>query len=324
MKNDFSWIISPCAKTSFLQDYFEQNILHIKRNDLHSFDQCSSLDIVAAWLANAVDPVPYQVVLEDNTTTLAAARYMHIRALPGNVRLNYGIDIETVFRLFSEGKVNIAFKNIQGQLPMLDDLTAALTEELNCSCESQLYFTPPTGVPTYPRYETADMFILQITGSRKWKIYQGPISLPLPSQANQPFDLSQQSLIHQCITQPGDTLYIPRGFIWESFPLEQTAVFAAVKFTFPTYLRLILDILKDIGNTAGTLRETAFLNDLEDNNSLKKAANLLGEKIETQFNTTTFDNLSGKRRPPHNRPSSCDPQTLKAMLTALASLHAND
>lgn len=324
MKNDFSWIISPCPKTSFLQDYFEQKVLHLKKRDLPFFAHPSPLDIVSSWLAKAVNPVPYHVLLEDDRAELAAAKYMHIRALPGNVRLHYGIDIETVYRLFAAGAANITFKNIQGQLPLLDDLTAAISEELNGNCECQLHYTPPTGIPSYPRYETADMFVIQLAGNRKWNIHQGPITLPLPSQANLPFDRSQQPLLHECITAPGDTLYIPRGYVYQSFPKQETAIFATVKCTFPTYLRLILDILKDIGNTSGTLRETALLSNLDDNNNLDHAAGMLAEKIEERFNTPTFDNAALKRRPSHNMPASCDPQTLKEMLSSLTSHHSND
>ncbi|WP_440132734.1 JmjC domain-containing protein [Chitinophaga sancti] len=290
MIHTLSDLLSPCSDESFLQDHFEQSVLLVNRSDTNFFHGFPLFDDVSVLLEKAVSPVAYTVVLEDDKGELSPERYIQSRSLPGHLKYKYGVDIDALFRLYTEGSANVMIRGIHQQFAGIDALQRALSDAFNCTCETQLWLSAEGAVATCPVYDTAQLFFLQLAGTRRWKIYRGPVDHPLSVQANQPFRLDELSLESECTTGPGDTLYIPAGFVYTSVAVNEQSVFVKARFTPVNYLRLVLDVLKDIGLTTAAFRKTVFMSqqDSEAQEAIEQLSAVLDDRLTFEAITDAF------------------------------------
>lgn len=87
------------------------------------------------------------------------------------------------------------------------------------------YLTPPEAQAVAPHADDRDVMVLQTAGKKKWKVYRDP---PTPF----PFTLEQVGKYDECpvpdallaappllevTLEPGDILYLPRGYVHEAF-----------------------------------------------------------------------------------------------------------
>ncbi|MBW8685990.1 cupin domain-containing protein [Chitinophaga rhizophila] len=294
---NLSGILSPYSKTSFLQDYFEQSVLVVNRQDAHFFQAFPLFDDIASLIEKAVSPAAYAVVLEDSAGALAAEQYMHIRSLPGNIKFKYGVDINKVFQLYSSGAAIVVVNNLHEQFAAVDQLKYSLEAELGCTCDSHILLQAAGAVPSRAAYETTEMFILQLSGRTQWKICEGPIQQPLSSQTDIPFDADQLPVVSECTTAAGDTLYIPRGYVYTAYATDENAVLLKVKCTFIPYLRLLLDQLKDIGLSSDLLRRSGFLHPTDNTTGPAEATDMLTAQLNRQLTVEALESLYMRRRP---------------------------
>ena len=85
------------------------------------------------------------------------------------------------------------------------------------------YLTPPLSQAVPPHADDRDVLILQIYGKKHWQVYSNiPIPYPYPQEQVgkdgrkvPPYVLNGPCLI-DCILQPGDALYMPRGYVHQA------------------------------------------------------------------------------------------------------------
>jgi len=98
--------------------------------------------------------------------------------------------------------------------------TAAYCRELEARlgqpAQANAYFTPrrSQGLPVH--HDTHDVFVLQISGRKRWRVYAPVWELPLKQQR---YDVSMGEpgdTLLDVVLEPGDTLYLPRGWLHEA------------------------------------------------------------------------------------------------------------
>lgn len=317
--NTFREILFPLSTGSFFGEYFEKTPLIVKRNNPAYYQGLPSMEAVLELLVNASSLTSYNVIVEDGKGELNTDLYMQHKAQTPTIYLKQGIRTEAILQLLAEGSVNIAFKSLGGRFATLDKLERTVASELDCTCESVLYLSPSIGVASFPRYDSSDIFVLPITGTRKWSVYQGPVTLPLSTQAHVNFQLNELALVSEDIVQPGDMLYIPRGFVYEHAPQNELSAFIILRTTYMLQLRWILDMLKEIGITTNYLRKGVFPNDINDNQALHKAIYSLSVALDEKMNHHTAEKAFAVRKPRQQTVTTYDPKTLLGALEQLAA-----
>jgi ribosomal protein L16 Arg81 hydroxylase len=113
--------------------------------------------------------------------------------------------------------------------------------------------TPARSQGAKYHYDTHDVFVLQITGSKHWTMYGTPLELPLN---NQDFD----SKIHErgvpvmdFELEPGDVAYIPRGVVHEARSSETLSLHITVGILCYRWADLLLEFVAD-----SSLKDSAF------------------------------------------------------------------
>jgi hypothetical protein len=116
----------------------------------------------------------------------------------------------------------------------LDPRVGALCRQVGDDCRDQglvlgkpvrgnAYFTPPHAQGLEPHYDDHDVLVLQLHGFKQWRIHhevkwpRRPMLEALPREfvKAKPLDLT---------LNPGDVLYLPRGFVHEAAAMESSSL----------------------------------------------------------------------------------------------------
>lgn len=73
-----------------------------------------------------------------------------------------------------------------------------------------------------PHFDDVDVYILQVEGAKRWRVYSPLLGHALPRYSSRDFEDAEigQPLL-DTVLRPGDLLYLPRGTIHQAAALEE-------------------------------------------------------------------------------------------------------
>lgn len=236
------WLIHPTTEAAFFKEYWEQKPLVVRRHQRDYFSSLLSLDEVDRAITTLNLTYP-NITLKNAAKELRPADY---------TTTNGALDVAAVYQLFNEGStVVLAF--LDNVLPSLTSLCRGLERELNFPLQANTYLTPGRAQGAKLHFDTHDVFVLQIAGSKHWTMYGTPLELPLN---NQDFD----SKIHErgapameFELEPGDVAYIPRGVVHEARSSENLSLHITVGILCYRWADLLVEFVAD-----ASLKDPAF------------------------------------------------------------------
>lgn len=127
------------------------------------------------------------------------------------------LDDTALLRLFAEGH-SLVLQGLHRTHPPLLDFSQQLAADLGHPVQANAYVTPTQSTGFSAHYDVHDVFVLQIAGEKRWRLH--PPVLPHPLR-DQPWQERAEAVAdaatarpHLEVTlQPGDTLYVPRGWL---------------------------------------------------------------------------------------------------------------
>ena len=137
--------------------------------------------------------------------------------------LQHGAPMAGPFHCAYLAGASIVTNRVDLNAPRLAQLCIDLRREL-AYVFAVSYLTPPGGAQAVPAHsDDQDVFILQIAGRKSWRVWKPLVALPYPDEmagkrGGIPLrreDLAAEPLL-QVELQPGDLLYLPRGFVHEA------------------------------------------------------------------------------------------------------------
>jgi bifunctional lysine-specific demethylase and histidyl-hydroxylase NO66 len=91
-----------------------------------------------------------------------------------------------------------------------------LEQALGFPVQANAYATPAAARGFAVHHDTHDVFVLQVAGSKHWRIYAPVVELPLKSQRWSPALGDPGAPVIDVTLRAGDTLYVPRGWPHEA------------------------------------------------------------------------------------------------------------
>ncbi len=238
----FAWLISPIADALFFEEHWEKRPLVINRGQPSYFASLLSLDEVDRVITTLDRRYP-DITLKNAARPVSADEY----ASPGGV-----LDVAKVYQLFQEGST-ITLAYLDTLLPQLTLFCRGLEKEFSCPFQTNVYLTPPDAQGAKPHYDTHDVFVLQVAGSKKWTIFGSPVELPLPAQDFDParHELGAPTLEFEL--QPGDVAYVPRGVAHEAKSTNTISLHITTGVLRYTWADLLLECI-----AGASLRDASF------------------------------------------------------------------
>jgi hypothetical protein len=234
--------LSPRTKADFLNQYWEQKPLVVQRHRADYFSSLLSLEDVdrAITTFNLTHP---HITLKNAQKDVRPADY---------TSTNGALDVPAVYQLFSEGST-IVLAFLDNLLPALTSMCRGLERELSFPLQANAYLTPARAQGAKYHYDTHDVFVLQITGSKHWTMYGTPVELPLPGQDFDPKSHERGAPTMEFELQPGDVAYIPRGVVHEARSSEELSLHITVGVLCYRWADLLLEFVAE-----ASLKDPAF------------------------------------------------------------------
>jgi bifunctional lysine-specific demethylase and histidyl-hydroxylase NO66 len=160
-----------------------------------------------------------------------------------------------------------------------------LESALGYPVQANAYCTPPGSQGFAVHHDTHDVFVLQVSGHKHWRIYAPVVELPGKDQRWTP-ELADAvgPAVHDLTLRAGDTLYIPRGWPHEADAADAGSLHVTVGLHPPTGL----DALR------AALAECA--DDVELRRSLDAGSELPGELAERLAARMSPDDVARRAR----------------------------
>ncbi|RZF35589.1 hypothetical protein LSTR_LSTR005117 [Laodelphax striatellus] len=252
------WLLQPHQLKDFFRTYWEKKPLLIKRNIANSNDYSRAFNLSTA----TVDQV-----LADNA--LFFTKHVDITSYTNGVRETHNPEGRAlphiVWDMYRNG-CSVRFLNPQAFITSIHKISSELQDKLGfVGCN--LYLTPAGSQGFAPHYDDIEAFVLQIEGSKHWKVY-APLSesdtLPRYSSKN----LSESDLgppIIDCVLKPGDVLYFPRGFVHQAKTTDEHSLHITLSAYQSTayvdvFEKVLPSVLKETASKSLKFREGLPLN----------------------------------------------------------------
>lgn len=226
------WLISPTGRDAFFAGYFEQRTLVVNRRRPDYFKSLLTLDDIDRVLTTLDRRYP-DVMLKNAARDLRPSDY----TIDGET-----LDVARISSLFAEGStIMLAF--LHTVLPSLTHFCRSLEAEFSCPCQTNIYLTPPRAQGAKPHFDTHDVFVLQVAGTKRWTIFGTPLELPLAAQDFDPAVHSPGAPTEEFVLHPGDIAYVPRGVAHEARSTDEVSLHITAGILRYTWAGLLLEMV---------------------------------------------------------------------------------
>ena len=105
----------------------------------------------------------------------------------------------------------LILNQVQKRVPALAQFAAELRQDFGFNTQVNAYSSYPNRQGFSCHYDTHEVFILQIEGSKQWYVFHDTVKYPLREQKSAAFSPPTEPPYLSCTLDSGDVLYIPRG-----------------------------------------------------------------------------------------------------------------
>jgi ribosomal protein L16 Arg81 hydroxylase len=259
-KIDFSYLIAPHTVDDFFAQYWQQGSLLIQRGEPERFRDLLAASDIEAMLGMA-DQLPTGAVELIGKTNAIVHRKPESSS--------------TLVGFFTSGST-IRVKGVERYSDPLAELCRSIERELGFPTRANLYCTPADARGFDLHFDTHEVLVLQLLGSKQWLAYASITKLPLEYVPRLPFEDDRDALKHspegsesgqdelsasergglavEASLEAGDTLYLPRGFSHQAESLDEPSVHVTIGIHVLTWLDLLSVALGQSGHRHESLR----------------------------------------------------------------------
>jgi bifunctional lysine-specific demethylase and histidyl-hydroxylase NO66 len=152
------------------------------------------------------------------------------------------VDCERIAGLLRMGGT-VVVRSVDEMTPGLFHLCGGLENELIQPVFANVYLTPPQTHGFTAHYDPHDVFILQISGRKHWRVFD-PVPHAFGASAIVDIDPVAHPVVETVLT-PGDVLYIPRGWVHIADTADDVSLHVTVSIRLASARDLLMHALND-------------------------------------------------------------------------------
>jgi hypothetical protein len=199
------------------------------------------------------------------------------------VPLSATIDVARVAEEFEQG-ATIVIQALHVHHAPLAHFARELEQALGEPVQVNAYYTPRAaqGLPVH--HDTHDVFCLQVAGHKRWLVYEPVLELPLKDQRYRRELGEPGEPILDVTLDPGDTLYLPRGWLHQALTSESDSLHLTVGVTAYTWIDALKAALEDCRD------DVAFRRSVSDDGGM------VGDLLASLEERLAPDDVAGRKR----------------------------
>jgi Cupin superfamily protein len=219
---DFAKLISPIDPASFFRDTWEKKPLVVSRDQPDYYSRLFSVRDVDSMI-HFTRPRFSGIRTESTPTQALRGNFPHDEHLFFEGENN----IAALSNQYAQGKTIFVHK-LEQRWKSVATLCRDLESTLHHPVNASMFLTPRNSQGVSAHFDSVEVFVLQIEGSKHWRLYKPTVELPL-KEAFEPIPREQiGEPIQEVHVKPGDLIYIPRGFIHEAFASDDSSLHITV------------------------------------------------------------------------------------------------
>ena len=235
-QDTLSYLIRGTSAEDFFSNYHEQRALYCEHNEADRFEGLLSVDRIDEIIATTELP-PTSVQMARKEPPIDRSFYTF---------KNGNIDRGAVINHYQKGATIIL-----PQLHLADEKLAqfcrSLEKELSCKVQTNAYLTPPSSQGFSTHYDDHDVFIVQVSGKKKWHLYQRPIDNPYSGERFKSGVYEAGALEQDFILKAGDCVYIPRGLMHDATTIgDEPSLHITVGLLVNKWADLMLEAMSEV------------------------------------------------------------------------------
>jgi ribosomal protein L16 Arg81 hydroxylase len=246
------FLTAPVTPEAFLESYYEQKPLINIRNEPDRYADLLTLDIVDHFI-NSADLREGLVDLTNNRNRIERNDY-----IDEDGRISRAIVAEEYLN-----GATIVLPQLHDSIFGLGEFCRALEEVLTCHMQTNIYLTPQVteegtanqGFP--PHYDNHDVFVMQISGSKAWRVYGTAVATPFRGER---FELGRHEageVTQEFTLNAGDCLYLPRGIMHDAENVgEEPSLHITVGMITKTWADLMLEAVSELALSSPDFRRS--------------------------------------------------------------------
>ncbi|MFK7855283.1 MAG: cupin domain-containing protein [Granulosicoccus sp.] len=233
IKSEFTFesVLEPISVDDFFVQYWEKKPLHISRSNSAYFSELLALSDIEHALST-YDLVFPKVQLTQSNKAISVSDYADAdnRILP-----------HRFVQQHSDG-ATMVFSQANTLLPKLADFCRHIHNALQMQCQTNVYLTPANSQGFKAHYDTHDVFIIQVSGTKTFNFYNAGVQLPFVHDAFDRELIRSDDIVESVQLQPGDSLYIPRGLVHDAVSHNDTSL----HITLGVFAVVVRDLLLEL------------------------------------------------------------------------------
>lgn len=220
-------LLGSLSAQAFFESYWDQKPILLD-GDSDGFRDLFSIEQFERRLTESDLRIPSFKVAQHGRD-ISVAEYTCQRVI-GGVAVSDFIDVAAVYSLWNEG-ATIVLHSLQQCGGALGEWLQLLEECIEHPTQANAYLTPPGAQGLSRHYDTHDVFVLQVQGTKVWRVWR----VPTDSQRSCSEQFGEVrgaddfgALAIDAELQPGQVLYIPSGYFHEAHSTNTTSLHVTV------------------------------------------------------------------------------------------------
>ena len=239
-------IVTPMERDEFFSEFYEQKPCYFAHNSSQQFAHLISIEKLDQLLASSELP-PSSIDMARSEPPISKN---HFTFKSGN------IDRGAVIRHYQNG-ATIIFPQLNLAVAELADFCRSIEYDLSCKVQSNVYLTPQSSQGFKTHYDDHDVFIIQMHGSKKWRVYQQAVDKPFKGESFKASEHSAGDLGLSFTMGPGDCVYIPRGYMHDAVNVgEEPSLHITVGLLVKKWADFMLEALSEVAVNNSKYRES--------------------------------------------------------------------
>jgi ribosomal protein L16 Arg81 hydroxylase len=239
----FASTIAPISPETFFAEHFEKAPLRVARNDPGYFADLLSFEDIDRVITTMGLSVP-EITVTRSAGDITPADYAYESGFIDPVRVN---------QLFADG-ATVILSGLHERLPALARFCRALEAVFSSRVQTNIYMTQAASQGFKAHYDDHDVIVLQIAGTKEWRIYDTPVELPLTSQAFDPGQVQVGEETDRFVLHPGDMLYVPRGLAHDAVANDEPSLHITTGLMCRTWADVLVEAVNIMAHRDPVLR----------------------------------------------------------------------
>jgi len=240
------FLIAPLTREDFFERWFERDALITLRGEPQRYSDLLTLAALDHFIASA-DLREGMIDLTSQKTRISRDSYVDERD-----RISPAAVAEHYLR-----GATIILPHLHDSLFNLGEFCRSLEEVFSCHVQTNVYLTPSGNQGFPPHFDNHDVFVMQISGAKAWRLYGVPVEIPYRGERFELGRYEPGEVTKTFTLGAGDCVYIPRGMMHDAENVGgEPSLHITVGLITKTWADLLLESISELALTEPGFRRS--------------------------------------------------------------------